>query len=424
MKHSAHTLSGYAIYGLLLSSSDSRREVERFFRRASAEADVDGLFLMPEGHDEVLNVVDPFPVLAALADAPVEPPAVVFWTRLGSSCALPLHEAIEFFNSQLANLSLDDVRPIDDMISFESSENRARKILHISDLHFGNSCDGDVRRYVKSHLASVAETIDRVVFTGDAVDTPDIKLMAQFSEFKADIERLSGKQMITIPGNHDVRAGGLRIPIVGPPPKYKNVFLAGYSPIVVDDELECVFFCFDTCDGGNLARGRISDRQLRAISADFQERVTRSKITTFTKIALVHHHPFAYETVASTFYDRLVRKITGDEDSFTRFEGAEKFVGWCASRGVSLILHGHKHVPYHVLAEIETDRGPHEIFSVGCGSTMGAERTPLTYDVVALDRRTGRWGAKFFADRSGVGAGFAAQQISIDMRSSKIVWDL
>jgi hypothetical protein len=165
------------------------------------------------------------------------------------------------------------------------------------------------------------------------------------------------------------------------------------------------------------------------VAASFIEELARRRrqgkkrdIDSYTKIALVHHHPFAYETVPTTRYDTFLRQITGDEDSFTRFENAEQFVSWCAERKVSLILHGHKHVPHHVQANVDVAGQSHTLVSVGCGSTTGAEGSPLCYDVVSLDPATGRWGVTFHYDASKSGAGFRQQEIITDTRSTFSPW--
>ncbi len=153
-----------------------------------------------------------------------------------------------------------------------------------------------------------------------------------------------------------------------------------------------------------------------------QRRQSASDIDTYTKIALVHHYPFAYETVATKAYDTLLRKVTGGEDTFTRFEHAERFVSWCAERKVSMILHGHKHVPHHVRADVTIAGESRTLVVVGCGSTTGTENTPRCYDKVSLNPDTGRWGVTFYPDPSKAGAGFRAQEIAIDTRQSSGVW--
>ena len=202
----------------------------------------------------------------------------------------------------------------------------------------------------------------------------------------------------------------------------------GWQPLVIDDDLECVFFCFNSVEVGNLARGSVTDSQRMRIASLFNEQLAERRrngendLNAYTRIALVHHHPFAYETVPTAGYDTFLRVITGNEDTFTRFEEAEQFISWCAERQVSLILHGHKHVPHHVQADVDVRGQRHTMVAVGCGSTTGAENSPLCYDVVSLNPTSGRWGVSFYCDASNSGAGFRQQEIIADTRSSAVPW--
>jgi hypothetical protein len=59
------------------------------------------LILIPENLTALTSIIDPFPALRVLAEHPIRPPLVVFWTPLESSCVLPLHEARDFFRREL-----------------------------------------------------------------------------------------------------------------------------------------------------------------------------------------------------------------------------------------------------------------------------------------------------------------------------------
>jgi hypothetical protein len=120
-----------------------------------------------------------------------------------------------------------------------------------------------------------------------------------------------------IPGNHDVRYRGNKIPGVMDN-TYEFVVDVSWQPFVVDDDMLCVFFCFNSAESGNLAKGCVTDSQLERVASCFdEERARRLKrdgrrgrdardLDTYTKIALVHHHP--YQTVPSTGYDILLRR--------------------------------------------------------------------------------------------------------------------
>jgi hypothetical protein len=115
----------------------------------------------------------------------------------------------------------------------------------------------------------------------------------------------------------------------------------------------------------------------------------------------------------TAFYDKLLRFIIRSEDKFLRFDNADRFLDWCTEREVSLILHGHKHVPHHITTTTPQDQ---EMMVVSCGSTMGAEKSALCYDIITVNKQTGRWNVTFYHDPSGTGAKFKEQEVTIDLR--------
>jgi hypothetical protein len=209
---------------------------------------------------------------------------------------------------------------------------------------------------------------------------------------------------------------------------YEFVVDIGWQALVIDDDLNCVFFCFNSMEESNFARGCITNSQLKRMTASLNEEHARRKrlrykdLDRYTKIALIHHHPFAYETIATELYDKVVRFTFGDEDTFVRFEEANGFVSWCAELGVSLILHGHKHEPHRVQVSIPIGDRHHSLLAIGCGSTTGAGGSPLSYDVVALNPETGRWSATFYEDPSNAGAGFRIRELTLDTRRTTSSW--
>jgi 3',5'-cyclic AMP phosphodiesterase CpdA len=421
--------TGYTIYALIIPErpTDASSPESKFFEEAALSSQREGLILMPDAPPGLLHIMDPFPALQALTKMPVGAPAVAFWTGFGAACALSLDDAKTFFRNEILDRLKAGPHAVDKIIRDRAAETPIQNLLHISDLHFGDPTSDDSRRYLKSQLELIMDGISRVVVTGDLFNTPDAKLRDQFLDFRSDVERMTHKPLIVIPGNHDVRPKGNQIPGLLRQ-TYEFVVDVGWQPLIIDDDMECVFFCFNSVEEGNLARGTVTDSQRMRIASAFNEERARRKrqekpeIDAFTKIALVHHHPFAYETIATAGYDAFLRTITGSEDTFTRFEQAEQFVSWCAERKVSLILHGHKHVPHHVKADVNVSGHYHTLVAVGCGSTTGAENSPLCYDVVSLNPTTGRWGVTFYYDASKSGAGFRQQEIIADTRSTTSSW--
>jgi hypothetical protein len=134
------------------------------------------------------------------------------------------------------------------------------------------------------------------------------------------------------------------------------------------------------------------------------------------KIASVHHHPYAYDTSPAKLYEKILAGLFGGEDKFIAFDGADEFMQWCAARGISLVLHGHKHVPHRAEASIHVGQKIYNVVVVGCGSTTGAGGRPMCYDKIALDPTTKRWNVLFYHDEIGDGSGFRLQNVTLDLR--------
>jgi hypothetical protein len=58
----------------------------------------------------------------------------------------------------------------------------------------------------------------------------------------------------------------------------------------------------------------------------------------------------------------------------------------------------------------------HEMMVVSCGSTMGAEESPLCYDIIYRNKNSKRWSVVFYQASSSSGSRFEKQAIEIDYR--------
>ena len=83
-------------------------------------------------------------------------------------------------------------------------------------------------------------------------------------------------------------------------------------------------------------------------------------------------------------------------------DGAHKSLIWCAGRKVFLILHGHKHVARYVKDNIFWSHGKDNELraatAVGCGTSLGAEGMPLSYNILEWSPTSEKWSAAFFSD--------------------------
>lgn len=395
-------------------SHDLDRSALSFFREAGYSSGVNGLVLLPSQTygTGLVQFVDPFPALRVLADQPIPPPGVLFWTRLGSACALSMDDAFRFLRHDLLDALAGGLRSADRAIAARASIKKAKRILHLSNLHIGLDEATQRRSYLKRHIKTLLPTVQRVAVTGDLFDTPSAELRSSFDEFRHDVEDATSKRLLVVPGNHDMRVKGNAFGGFGR--KAEFVTDLDWSPIDVDHDIQTTFFSFNSSEGGNFARGGVSLRQ-RLLRAELHdaELQRRSSVGDYFNIALVHHHPVDYFSQPTALYERILAKL-GGEDRFISFEEADDFLNWCSSRRVGLVLHGHKHIPH--LATVQFSRtGGSAVTVVGSGSSVGAGRKPMCYDVVTIEPETKRWSVSFHQDERGDGSGFELQNVALDL---------
>jgi hypothetical protein len=227
------------------------------------------------------------------------------------------------------------------------------------------------------------------------------------------LERERGEEAVVIPGNHDQKwLGNLR-------PDLREIGKVEWSSVVVDDQTQCVFFCFDSSRDAVLARGKITTEQRVHVAAQFDRLcLRRPEVKAYLRVALIHHHPFSFETSKEGLIPRSLEKLGVTDEYFLRMEDAESFLSWCANRNITLILHGHKHVPRYREEPVKrTDGSTTLITAVGCGTSLGAEGKPLRYNIVGWDPQSRRWAVSYFMD-PGDGSGFEQEYLSTAVQNA------
>lgn len=133
-------------------------------------------------------------------------------------------------------------------------------------------------------------------------------------------------------------------------------------------------------------------------------------------VALIHHHPYSFKAAAETRIQKALDAVGLDEERFLRMDDADQFLSWCVGRRIPLILHGHKHLARHVTDRIEWKNGKENVWrdvtAVGCGTSLGMEGLPLSYNILEWSPSTRKWSASFFAD-PGLGTGFEEQYVAV-----------
>lgn len=373
------------------------------------------LVLIPDETETAgnFNVIDPVPSFSVSLHAAAEWPGFAFWTPNGAGCFCSLREIDEFTNlveSQIIHRG-DEFRSqghprrvvysgwFDTLLKNwdRSHQSRSRRLLHLSDLHFGTNYATENQPLLDAELRDVVKNVDRVVITGDLFDTPDQRFATLFTTFRNNITHLSGGvEPISITGNHDQRLKG----IWGK--NYEQVANIGPSRVEVDDKSQMVFLCFNSSEGGTIARGMISSSQFKRIGAEYRNLLaSRSELKSYLPIVLVHHHPFSFEAEPVGLLERMMNKVGFSLERTLVLTEPEKLHEWCVDWNIKTILHGHKHKARYVERVVSHAGKSMLLTAIGCGSSLGAEDSPVSYNLLEWEPRTRKWVASFHQSING-----------------------
>lgn len=189
-----------------------------------------------------------------------------------------------------------------------------RKLVHLSDLHFGRVD----YRVVEPLVATVNEMKPHVVAVSG--DLTQRARSHQFVEAREFLERLPQPQII-VPGNHDVPLYNVVARFAQPLTKYKRHITNDLEPFYADEEV--AILGINTARSLTFKYGRINEQQIESIRERMcavDDRVTKIIVT---------HHPF---------------DLPEGLDESELVGRAELAMRALASCGADLLLAGHLHV--------------------------------------------------------------------------------
>lgn len=189
-----------------------------------------------------------------------------------------------------------------------------RKIVHLSDIHFGTADLAVADRAVEK-INQMAP--DLVVVSGDLTQRAKSREFIAAKEF---LDQLPGPQIV-VPGNHDVPLYNVFDRFVKPLEKFQKYITDDLAPSFIDEELAVVGV--NTARSMTIKGGRINKKQI----ADVQS-VFRALPDDILKV-VVTHHPFDLPE-------------GGDEEDIVG--RAEKAMPLISDSGGDLFLAGHLHV--------------------------------------------------------------------------------
>lgn len=229
------------------------------------------------------------------------------------------------------------------------------------------------------------------IVSGDLMDDPKEDNLDRVSSFLDFLVNLGTSEPITLLGNHDVRKDGyladnfkiaMRLP--GNP-----------SRVVWHEEPKVAIACFNSVTDGRLARGYIGEQQFGYIGNELDR---HRNWRDYALLSVLHHHPIPVER-PNWYLQDLVERMMGKWFEATEaLEDAASFMRFSQRRGVTAILHGHKHIPRMDLCP-ET-----RIPVIGCGSTVGKvptrdRSTYMSINVISIDTSSSSMSARLLAER-------------------------
>src|SRR5437868_3184995 len=354
------------------------------------------------------DLLDPFPPLRQLLTTAPSMPVTACWTWSGEAALIPREKCSTERLLRLVH-ETPPWRLWRELKLLHHSQAPAFNLLQLSDLHFGagavtNRKLACVEQHLRDRIDGIRKNGGAVqpVITGDLMDTPSQKNLEEFEAFRNRLTDYSKTPVICIPGNHDMRTKGFW--------RKKLEALAGleWQSVIAGDVSKVIFLCFDTSRDAKLAQGRITDDQFIEVATKLTELRRLGDYADHISIALTHHHPFSSsEDEIDTLPFLGIR-----EERFLRMENGDHLVRWCARNSVPLILHGHKHRPRFIGQEIELEGRTQLVRAVGCGSSLGIESKPLSFNWITWQPDAKQWTVSFFAD-PGDGSGFQEKRLAI-----------
>jgi 3',5'-cyclic AMP phosphodiesterase CpdA len=342
-----------------------------------------------EAPDMDFAITDIYPPFHSALSKSTRWPGILLWRRSDEPLFFPLpaeepEDAIQWIFSradELAQASANILmrRYVDAFPSCRIDASSRLTLMHLSDTHIGSRNSIERITRVKDLLTGYVndnrdDSSVRFLLSGDLMQSPDesnVICANDFHDYLKDLQP-SGQDPIFVLGNHDLRRKG----VLRSRPASSSLIPAFNTRIEWIPDHPVGILCWNSADGGRMARGKITGAQYRII----EERLNPfpEEDTSRILISLLHHHPLQFRRIdpeMRRFHMKTLgvsmRKFLGSAYEYVDgLANSQEFIRFCDSHGVKVILHGHKHIPIagkipgHLL-----ENRPILIF--GCGSAVG-----------------------------------------------------
>lgn len=187
-----------------------------------------------------------------------------------------------------------------------------RRVLHISDLHFGRDRPDLLRPLIRA-INDIAP--DLVAISGDFTQRARL---GQYRAARAFLSQLE-PPVLAVPGNHDTPLDNLFVRVLRPWARYRKYIHPELEPSWTDAEIAVAGV--NTVNRWSWQRGRIAPHTLHRVCAAFADS-GRSRV----QIAMLHH-PLEH----------------GPEVEKRLMSGASEALARLGECGVDIVLSGHLH---------------------------------------------------------------------------------
>lgn len=215
-------------------------------------------------------------------------------------------------------------------------------LLQVSDAHFGTERGAVVEALVELSHALAPELL---IFSGDITQRARA---SQFQRAARFVERLAPRQMLAVPGNHDIPLFDVATRCVDPYREYRRVFGTNLEPSY--EGPDCLVLGVKTTRRYRRVDGEISAEQRTRVASALRG-ATRRQLR-----VVVTHQPLA---------------VPRESEIHNVAHGAGLAVGAWAEAGADILLAGHIHLPF-VLPLHEATPLPRPLWAVNAGTAVSS----------------------------------------------------